>query len=51
MAVGFQHIPEEDAWREPYLTAARSQLDEASWVEGQTISMEQAIDYALYAAR
>jgi DNA-binding CsgD family transcriptional regulator len=51
VAVGFQHIPEEDAWREPYLAAARSRLDEASWaeawVEGRTMSMEQAIDYAL----
>jgi DNA-binding NarL/FixJ family response regulator len=52
VAVGFQHIPEEDAWRELYLAAARSRLDEASWaeawVEGQTMSMEQqAIDYAL----
>jgi DNA-binding SARP family transcriptional activator len=41
VAVGFQHIPEEDAWREPYLAAVRSRPDEASWaeawVEGQTM--------------
>jgi DNA-binding CsgD family transcriptional regulator len=50
-AVGGQHEPGETALREPYLAAARSQLDEASWeeawAEGQAMSMEQAIDYAL----
>jgi predicted ATPase/DNA-binding SARP family transcriptional activator/DNA-binding CsgD family transcriptional regulator len=50
-AVPFQHHPEEDAWREPYLAAARSSLDEAAWdiawAEGRAMSMEQAIDYAL----
>jgi predicted ATPase/DNA-binding SARP family transcriptional activator/DNA-binding CsgD family transcriptional regulator len=50
-AVGYQQIPEEDAWREPYLAAARSRLDEASWqeawAEGRAMSMEQAIEYAL----
>jgi non-specific serine/threonine protein kinase len=50
-AVGYQQVPKEDAWREPYLAAARSQLDEASWeeawAEGRAMSMEQAIDYAL----
>ena len=44
-------MPEEDAWREPYMATARSQLDEASWeeawAEGRAMSMEQAIDYAL----
>jgi len=50
-AVGSQHIPEEVAWREPYLAKTRSQLDEASWQgaweEGRAMSMEQAIEYAL----
>ena len=50
-AVGYQYIPEEDAWREPYLAAARSQLDEAAWdkawAEGRAMPMEQAIEYAL----
>jgi DNA-binding CsgD family transcriptional regulator/tetratricopeptide (TPR) repeat protein len=50
-AVGYHQFPEYDAWREPYLAAARSRLDEASWeearAEGRGMSMEQAIDYAL----
>jgi non-specific serine/threonine protein kinase len=49
-AVGSQHIPEEDALREPYLAASRTQLDEtswrAAWAEGRAMSMEQAIEYA-----
>jgi serine/threonine-protein kinase PknK len=50
-AVGSQHMPEEDAWREPYLATARSRLDEPSWAEawaeGRAMSMERAIEYAL----
>jgi predicted ATPase/class 3 adenylate cyclase len=50
-AVAFEHTPEEDAWREPYLDAARSQLDEASWeaafAEGQAMTFDEAISYAL----
>ena len=50
-AVGSQHIPEEDALREPYLEAARARLDatswRAAWAQGRAMSMEQAIDYAL----
>jgi predicted ATPase/DNA-binding CsgD family transcriptional regulator len=50
-AVGYQHIPEEDALRAPYLAMARSRLDEAAWeeawAEGRAMPMEQAIDYAL----
>jgi len=50
-AVGFEHIPEEDAWREPYVADARAQLDEASWEEaweeGKAMSMEQAIAYGV----
>jgi predicted ATPase/DNA-binding SARP family transcriptional activator/DNA-binding CsgD family transcriptional regulator len=49
--VGYQHLPEEDAMREPSLAAARSLLDEASWraawTEGRAMSMDQAIDSAL----
>ena len=50
-AVDSQHMPEEAAWREPHLAAARSRLDEAAWDEawaaGRAMSMEQAIEYAL----
>jgi len=50
-AVGYRHSPEEDAWREPYLAAARSQLGEERWEEilaqGRAMSMEAAIEYAL----
>jgi len=50
-AVGLEHLPEEDAWRKPYLAAARVRLGEASWAgawaEGRAMSMEQAIEYDL----
>ena len=50
-AVGYQHTPEEDAWREPYLATARSRLGEAAWEEalaqGRAMTLEPAIDYAL----
>jgi ATP/maltotriose-dependent transcriptional regulator MalT len=50
-AVGYHHMPEEDALREPYLATTRSRLDEAAWqaawAEGREMSMEQAIEYAL----
>ena len=50
-AVGYQHMPEEDALREPYLTAASSRLDEATWeatlAEGRTMELEEAVEYAL----
>jgi len=49
--VGYHHTPEEDAWREPYLAAARSQVGEEPWEEalaqGRAMSMEEAIEYAL----
>jgi DNA-binding CsgD family transcriptional regulator/Tfp pilus assembly protein PilF len=49
--VGSEHIPEEDALREPYLATIRSRLDEvtwqAAWAEGLAMSMEQAVEYAL----
>ena len=48
--VGSEHIPEEDALREPYLATIRSRLDEATWqaawAEGLAMSMEQAVEYA-----
>ena len=50
-AVAYQHSPEEEAWREPYLATTRSRLGEAlwqaAWAEGRAMSMEQAIEYAL----
>ena len=50
-AVGYQHKPEEDALREPYLAGASSQLDEATWeaalAEGRAMELEEAVEYAL----
>jgi DNA-binding CsgD family transcriptional regulator len=50
-AVAYQHTPEEDAWREPYLATTRALLDQAAWEEalaqGRAMRLEQAIDYAL----
>src|SRR5919112_2007506 len=50
-AVGYQQVPEEDAWSEPYLAVSRVRLGEASWAgawaEGLAMSMEQAIEHAL----
>jgi predicted ATPase/DNA-binding SARP family transcriptional activator/DNA-binding CsgD family transcriptional regulator len=50
-ATGYHHSPEEHAMRDPYLTAARSRLDEASWqavfAEGQQMTFEEALEYAL----
>src|SRR5215212_3807819 len=52
-AVALQHSPEEEAWREPYLATARSQLGEAAWEEalaqGRAMGLEEAIEYALSA--
>jgi DNA-binding CsgD family transcriptional regulator len=49
--VGFKHTPEEDALREPYLAAACSLVDEEAWeeawVEGKTMGLQQAVEYAL----
>ena len=39
------HLPVEQALREPYLTAARS--DNVSWEEGSEMTFEEAIEYAL----
>jgi DNA-binding CsgD family transcriptional regulator len=49
-AVGYQHTPEEDALREPYLVASRSGLEEtweAAFAEGRTMTFEEAVEYAL----
>ncbi len=50
-AVGYEHAPREQALREPYLAAARSKLDEASWeaafAEGHRMTFEEAVEYAL----
>jgi predicted ATPase/class 3 adenylate cyclase len=50
-AVGYQHDPEEDALREPYLAMVRSRLDDASWegawAEGRGTTFDEAISYAL----
>jgi DNA-binding CsgD family transcriptional regulator/tetratricopeptide (TPR) repeat protein len=50
-AVALEHTPEEVAWREPYLRAARSRLGEAAWGEvlaqGRAMTLEEAIEYAI----
>jgi DNA-binding CsgD family transcriptional regulator/tetratricopeptide (TPR) repeat protein len=49
-AVGYQQEPRQSALREPYLEAARSRLTEAAWekafIEGRTMGMEEAVEYA-----
>jgi predicted ATPase len=49
-AVDFHQSSAERALREPYLVAARSQLDEAvweaAWSEGQAMTLEEAVSYA-----
>jgi ATP/maltotriose-dependent transcriptional regulator MalT len=50
-AVAYRLSPEEEAWREPYRTTARSRLGEAAWgealLQGRAMGMEEAIQYAL----
>jgi predicted ATPase/DNA-binding CsgD family transcriptional regulator len=50
-AIGAGLVPVERYYYEPYITAARSQVDEASWTtawaEGRTMTPEQGIEYAL----
>jgi predicted ATPase/DNA-binding CsgD family transcriptional regulator len=50
-AVALQHGPEEESWREPYRTTARSRLGGHSWeealVQGHAMGLEEAIEYAL----
>jgi DNA-binding CsgD family transcriptional regulator len=49
--VGYHQISAQRALREPYLTIARSQLDEATWeaafTEGKAMTLEEAVEYAL----
>jgi len=49
--VGYQHTPRERALRDPYLTVARSRLQEKAWekawAEGRAMTFEVAISYAL----
>jgi len=50
-AMGIPRMPAEISFYEPYVEAARAQLDEAAWEsawqEGRAMSMEEAIEYAL----
>jgi non-specific serine/threonine protein kinase len=50
-AVGYEHAPREQALRVPYLAAARARLDKALWeaafTEGQAMTLEEAVEYAL----
>ena len=52
-AVAFRLSPQEDAWREPYRAATRSQLGEAAWEEalaqGHAMGLGEAIGYAVSA--
>jgi predicted ATPase len=49
--MGVPPEPPESALQEPYLAAARSQLDEVvwqeAWAQGQAMTLEEAISYAL----
>jgi non-specific serine/threonine protein kinase len=50
-AEGYHHTPRERAIREPYLADGRSRIDgevwEAVFEEGQAMTLEEAIEYAL----
>jgi soluble lytic murein transglycosylase-like protein len=50
-AMGITPEPWESALQEPYLAAARSRLDEASWQKawaaGRAMTLEEAVAYAL----
>ena len=50
-AVGYNQAPRESALREPFLGAARSRLEEATWeaawAQGRAMTFEDAIAYAL----
>jgi predicted ATPase/DNA-binding CsgD family transcriptional regulator len=52
-AVGYQQSPRDRSLLEPYLTIARPRLSEVAWdkgfAEGQAMSFEEAIEYALSA--
>ncbi len=50
-AVGYRHTPAERALREPCISHSRSRLGEAAWeaafAEGQQMTFEEAVEYAL----
>jgi DNA-binding NarL/FixJ family response regulator len=50
-AAGYQQATGDRSLREPYLEAACSRLDEAAWekecMEGRTMGLEEAVEYAL----
>ena len=52
-AIGLPPATDQRTLEEPYLVAARSQLDVASWeasfAEGKAMTLEQAVEYALSA--
>jgi DNA-binding CsgD family transcriptional regulator len=52
-AASYHQSPRDRSLREPYLTLARLRLSEAAWetafAEGQTMSFEEAVEYALSA--
>jgi DNA-binding NarL/FixJ family response regulator len=49
--IGVSHSPEEVRQYEPYIAAARAQMDEPAWeeawAEGRAMTTEQAVRYAL----
>lgn len=50
-AAGYQPAPRDRSLREPYLAAARAQVDEAAWSaareKGRSMEFEDAVVYAL----
>ena len=50
-ALGYEQAPRARALREPHLAAARSRMNEAAWeaafAEGQSMGLEEALEYAL----
>ena len=49
--VGYHHLPEERALREPYLTSARAGMDQVAWerafAQGTAMTLDEAVGYAL----
>jgi serine/threonine-protein kinase PknK len=49
--VGYRQAPRDHSLREPYLAAARSQMDEVAWgtafAEGKAMGLEEAEEYTL----
>jgi DNA-binding CsgD family transcriptional regulator len=48
--IGYRHSADQRALRKPYLSAARSRLDEQTWeaefAEGHSMAFEEAVEYA-----